>query len=495
MYSEKYRANRHNLNEECTTLMANIKVLLLEAPYSYSGGGSKLVKKYFPLGIGYLASYLRQSGHQVKIFESSSDSFSFNDLDRQIKLLKPNLLGIGVMTPSYPRAVEICNQVKSKHNIKTVFGGHHVSAVKEEVLKQSQDVDFAVIGEGEQTLLELVNQLDSTQPKFSKVDGLVWRDGNKIVNNPPRELIQDIDVLPFPARDMVDISKYGLHSYIDFGKKSVSMITSRGCPYKCIFCSSWLSMGRKYRYRSAENIMTEIRELVEVNSVDHIVFEDDTMTLNRNRMEEICKELIEMPNRPSWYCLSRVDTMDNSLAKLMKKAGCRMVGFGIESGSAEVLQKIGKKISLEQARQAVSACTKAGLRTQCTFIVGFPFDTEQTMALTYKMAKRINPTIAIFFPLTPYPGTKVFCEFMDQKMVPKNVKEWENYLMTDSNCGISVNKDFKGQQVRIIADKWNRSFYLRPKHWLQMIRTIKSPVEFVRLFKGGIYLFRTWLRR
>lgn len=474
--------------------MANTKVLLLEAPYSYSGGGNKLVKKYFPLGIGYLASYLRQAGYQVKIFESSSDSFSFNDLDRQIRLYRPDLLGISVMTPSYPDAVEICNQVKSEHNIKTVLGGHHVSAVKEEVLKQSQDVDFAVIGEGEQTLLGLVNQLDSTRPEFGRVDGLIWCDGDKIVINRSREPIQDIDVLPFPARDIVDMNKYGLHSYIDFGKKSATMITSRGCPFKCIFCSSWLTMGRGYRFRSPENIMKEVVELVERHGVDHIVFEDDTMTLRRDRMEEICTAFMEMTNRPSWYCLSRVDTMDYALARRMKKAGCKMVNFGIESGSPEILARIGKNISLERACQAVGACRKAGLRTQCTFIVGFPFDTEQTMVMTYRMAKRINPTIAIFFPLIPYPGTKVFCEFMDQDLVPKNVKEWQNFLMTDSNCGISVNDNFTGQQVRTIANKWNRRFYLRPWHWLQMARTVSSASDFLRLVKGGVYLLRTRFR-
>jgi anaerobic magnesium-protoporphyrin IX monomethyl ester cyclase len=473
----------------------NTKVLLLEAPYSYGSGGNKLVKKYFPLGIGYLASYLRQAGYQVKIFESLSDNFSFNDLDRQIESFKPNLLGISVMTPSYPRAVEICEQVKSEYNIKTVLGGHHVSAVKEDVLRQSQDVDFAVIGEGERTLLELVNQLDSTHPEFDRVNGLAWRDGDKIIINRPRELIRDIDILPFPARDMVDISKYGLHSYIDFGKKSATMITSRGCPFDCIFCSSQLTMGRGYRFRSTKNIVAEIRELGEKHEIDHIVFEDDTMTLRRDRMEEICHELIAMPNSPSWNCLSRVDTLDYPLAKLMKQAGCRMVGFGVESGSEEILELIGKKISVENAIKAVESCQKAGLRTQCTFIVGFPFDTKETMQSTLEAAKKINPTIAMFFPLTPYPGTRVYNDFLDTSQIPSDINDWKKFIMTDGNFDISVNKDWNSKQIKKLSKQFYKSFYLRPKHWLRMLSTVSNLTDIVRLGKGGIYLLISSLKK
>ena len=471
------------------------KVLFLEAPYAYLHHGDKIVGKYFPLGIGYIASYIRQFGYKVKIFQPLHYQNFMEELTGQMECFQPDLVGISVMTPSYPLAIEICDKVKSKYKATTVLGGHHVSAVGEEVLKEALSVDFVVIGEGEITLLELVRELESSNPRFGKVDGLAWRDRNgEVHRNKPRNLIEDINPLPFPARDLVDLSKYGLHSYIDFGKKSTTMITSRGCPFKCIFCSSWLTMGRQYRTRSLERIMTEVKELVEVYDVDYIAFEDDTMTLSRNRMEKICKAFIEMPDSPSWYCLSRVDTIDYSLAKLMKKAGCKMVGFGIESGSPEILEKIGKKISLDKAVKAVAACTKAGLRTQCTFIVGFPFDTEESLSMTLECAKRINPTIAIFFPLTPYPGTKVFCEFMDQGLVPKNVKEWRNFLMTDSNCGISVNDNFTGEQISDIANRWNRNFYLWPKHWLQMIRTIKSPVEFFRFAKSGVYLLHTWFK-
>ena len=477
------------------TLMKNKKILFIEAPYSYASAGKELVGKYFPLGIGYLASYIRQFGYSVKIFQPTADELYDRELKELIKSFEPFIIGISVMTPSYPRAVEICDIIKSLNkNIFTILGGHHVSAVGKEILEQSANTDFAVIGEGEVTLHELVKSLETAKPNYAEIKGLVWRDNERnIFVNENRELINDIDSLPFPARDLVDMSKFRLHSYIDFGRKSTTMITTRGCPYKCAFCSSWLTMGARYRFRSVENIMKEVRELVD-SGVDHIVFEDDTMALKRERIMAICDALTAMPNRPTWYCLTRVDTMDYELAKKFKAAGCRMVNFGIESGSPEVLKMIGKKISLDKAVEAIGACKKAGLRTQCTFVIGFPIDTEKTMAMTYNIARKINPTIAIFFPLTPYPGTKLYNEFLDSSMVPHSIAEWQNYIVHDNTTGISLNANYTGPEIKALANKYNRKFYLRPVHWPGMLKTVSNISDLLRLLRGAIYLLTTSLK-
>ena len=472
------------------------RALFIEAPYSY-GNADGLVGSYFPLGLGYLAAWLKRHSYEADILQPEPEQ-SFDDaLTAKLESFKPTLAGISVMTPSYPQAVRLCGLIKeSDPSRKTVLGGHHISAVGGEALAQAPEVDFAVIGEGEQTLLELAAALDEGRTDMSDIDGLAWRDADgEIRVNPPREFMTDMDSLPHPARELVDMSRFGLHSYIDFGKRSATMVTSRGCPFKCMFCSSWLAMGSKYRWRSADSVLAEIRELVEVHKVDHIVFEDDTMTLRRSRMVEICNALIEMPNSPSWYCLSRVDTMDLELARLMRKAGCRMVNFGIESGSPEILEKIGKKISLDKAVDAIAACTKAGLRTQCTFIVGFPFDTDETMELTYRAACRIKPTIAMFFPLTPYPGTRVFDEFMDPSIAPKTVGQWDKFIMTSGQGSISVNPEHDGQEICRIADRWNRRFFRRPSQWFRLLRTVSSVGEFMRLAKGGLYLVSTIFRK
>lgn len=485
----------HTNKSRLPTSMKNKRILFIEAPYSYESSGKEVVGKYFPLGIGYLASYIRQFGYTVKIFQPSSDEAYYGELKGFITSFDPSVVGISVMTPSYPRAVEICNMIKAiDREIFTVLGGHHVSAVGKEVMEQSPNTDFAVIGEGEVTFHELLKSLGSDTTDYGEIKGLVWRDNvNTIHVNDDRPLIKDIDSLPFPARDIVDMDQYRLHSYIDFGKKSATMITSRGCPYKCAFCSSWLTMGARYRFRTVENIMKEIQELVN-DGIDHIVFEDDTMALKRSRIEAICNALIDMPDRPTWYCLTRVDTMDYDLAKKFKAAGCKMVNFGIESGSPEILKLIGKKISLDRAVEAVAACRKAGLRTQCTFIVGFPIDTDKTMAMTYDIAKKIDPTIAIFFPLTPYPGTRMFNEFLDKSLIPRSVEDWHSYIMTDNKSGISLNLKYTGEQIKAIANKYNRKFFMRPLHILRMLQTVNSPKDFIRLTRGALFLTTNYFK-
>lgn len=468
--------------------MKNKNILLIEAPYSYASAGNEVVGKYFPLGIGYLASYVRQFGYSVKIFQPSVEESYDKELKGIISSFAPSLIGISVMTPSYPRAVEICNMIKEiDKNIVTVLGGHHISAVGNEVMDQSPNTDFSIMGEGELTLHELLQAHESENPEFGVINGLVWRENGKVRVNSARELIEDINTLPLPARDLVDMDKYRLHSYIDFGTKSATMVTSRGCPYKCAFCSSWLTMGAKYRFRSVESIMAEIRELV-ARGIDHIVFEDDTMALKRNRIEAICDAMIEMPNSPTWYCLTRVDTMDYKLAMKFRAAGCKMVNFGIESGSPEILKLIGKKISLDRAVETIAACRKAGLRTQCSFIVGFPIDTDNTMAMTYDIAKKIDPTIAIFFPLTPYPGTRMFDEFLDKSLTPRSVEDWLNYIMTDNKSGISLNSKYTGEQIKAIANKYNRKFFFRPLHILDMLKTVSNLTEVFRLARGAFFL-------
>lgn len=466
-----------------------MRILLFDAPYTYNEANS-MVGKYFPLGIGYLASYVRAKGYEPYIFQPPSDSKFGDALIDTIKKIRPNVVGVSVMTNTYPAAVYLLEIIKKEYDCITIMGGHHVSAIGEKVLRESSSIDYIVIGEGEETLFELLEALHNNR-NVKNISGLGWRkeDGTPVINI-QRSFIKDIDTLPFPARDLVDMSRYRSHSYIDYGKKTATMITSRGCPFKCIFCSSWLTMGTKYRFRSAESVLEEVQELVAHHGVDHIVFEDDTMTLKRDRMIEICRGFQSMREAPSWYCLSRVDSMDDELAQEMKRSGCRMISFGIESGDPVILEKIGKKINIEKAVQAVAACTKVGIRTLCTFIVGFPFDTKKSMEATLNAARKIKPTMAIFFPLTPYPGTVIFNKFMNPEMIPRTVAQWSDYIVTSGGGLVSTNPGFKGEEIRDIATEWNWRFYSRPSQVLRIMRTVSSPKELYRVLLGGMYVIR-----
>lgn len=472
----------------------NMKLFFIEAPYSY-GSGKIVVGKYFPLGLGYLAAHARRHGASAYFFQPREDRDYDAQLAAALQEQNPDMVCVSAMTPSFPRAAAICEVVKKTTRARTVMGGHHVSAVGARVLEQSPHTDFAVIGEGEETLLELAAALEAGQGDLSGIGGLAWRNGGgDIITNAPRGFIDALDALPFPARDLVDMSRFRIHSYIDFGKKSATMITSRGCPFKCMFCSSRLTMGSKYRYRSVDNILWEIREIVDVHGIDHIVFEDDTMTIKRERLGELCEAMAAMPGTPTWYGLSRVDAMDFELATIMRRANCRMVAFGIESGSPEVLERIGKKISMDQAAHAVDACRRAGLRTMCSFIAGFPFDTRETMRMTLDAAIRIGPTIALFFPLTPYPGTEVYDKFLDSSLIPGDAASWTHYIVTSDTAGISVNPEFSGLELQSIVAQWNKKFYFRPTQIFRMIRSVSGFEDFLRLARGGLYLLSTFFK-
>ncbi len=441
-----------------------------------------MTKPHFPLGLGYIAAYLRQQGHDVRLLLSVTPEI----LQHQLQTFKPELIGVGCMTPTYPQAINICRMVKSLSSAATVLGGPHVTALREEILQEQPEVDYVIYGEGEQTITELCQALGQSDRQVSQIQGLVYRaDNGTVKKNPPRALIQDVDSLPFPARDLVDMSRLGTHRYIDVGRLSATMISSRGCPFKCAFCSSHITMGKTYRYRSAHNVLAEIDELVGRYRVNHVAFEDDTFTLNRERVETICRGLIQRNYDLTWYCLSRVESMDLELARLMRRAGCRLVSFGIESGNPDILKKIHKKISLPAARQAIEACYRAGLRSQCTFILGFPFDTQQTMADTLHFAQELSPTIAIFFALVPYPGTEMY-QYLPESLRPRKAEQWQDFANMINNQGyLSLIPGLSAAELTQMTEQWHLRFYLRPRQLYRMFRTLHTWQEFISFASSG----------
>ncbi len=458
-----------------------LNILLIEAPYDY-GRLEAMTKPHFPLGLGYIAAYLRQQGHHVRLLLSLTPEV----LLHQLQTFKPELVGVSCMTPTYPQAVAICRVVKTHSSAATVLGGPHVTALKEEILQEQPEVDYVVYGEGEQTITELCQALGQSDRQASQIQGLVYRDGNGTVKtNPSRPLIKDVDSLPFPARDLVDMSRLGTHKYIDVGRLSATMISSRGCPFKCAFCSSHITMGKIYRFRSADNVLAEIDELVGRYRVNHVAFEDDTFTLNRDRVETLCRGLIQRNYDLTWYCLSRVESMDPELARLMRRAGCRLVSFGIESGNPDILHKIHKKISLPAARQAIEACYQAGLRSQCTFILGFPFDTQQTMADTLHFAQELSPTIAIFFALVPYPGTEMY-QYLPEALRPRRAEQWQDFANMINNQGyLSLVPGVSAAELTQMTERWHVRFYLRPRQLYRMFRTLHTWQEFKSFAASG----------
>lgn len=444
-----------------------------------------MVPSHFPLGLGYIAAFLREKGHNVHLLLDATKK----RIEDELNTFQPQVVGISCMTPTFPGALDICLTVKEKCDAVTVLGGVHISALKEEILPGQPQVDFLVYGEGEETMAELCQVLEQGGKDFSQIRGLVWRpSAQRIQINKPRPYIRDINRLPFPARDLVDLSSLGIHRYVAMGRRSASMINSRGCPNECAFCSSRFTLGRGYRHRTADNVIAEVDELVQRYGINHIYFEDDTFTALPDRTKELCERLLLRNYDLTWNCLTRVDTMTEDLARLMKRAGCRMVSFGIESADQETLQKIHKKISLAQAEKAVEACYRARLRTQCTFILGFPFDSYHSMLQTLHFAQKLSPAIAMFFCLIPYPGTELF-KYLPPEQKPKEPDDWKKFVnyatFAITGSGISLAPGISGTELIKFSDKCHLRFYLRPKQLWRMFLTLDSMEGFYNFLISG----------
>jgi anaerobic magnesium-protoporphyrin IX monomethyl ester cyclase len=285
----------------------------------------------------------------------------------------------------------------------------------------------------------------------------------------------------------VDMGVFGVHGHIRIGQRTATMISSRGCPYGCSFCSSRLTMGRGYRMHSPEYVVAEIEMLARQYGVDSIVFEDDTFTVNPERAARICDLLLERKLGIQWYCLSRVDRITRPLVEHMQRAGCRMVNFGIESGVQENLDRIGKKITLEDARRAVRTCDEVGLRTQGTFVIGFPFDTPETIRRTLAFARELPLTVAIFFPLTPYPGTACW-DYLAPEQRPQTLDEWRRYVVGIAESPVSFVDGLTPRDLQRMANRGHLRFYLRPAQAWRMLKTVRSPNELAGYAENALAL-------
>lgn len=432
-----------------------------------------------PLGIAYLAAYLEKTGVEVSILDANVENLTPVQAAIRALAQKPKLVGISAVTNTIKEAWEIAQQIKKKRDVPIVLGGIHPTILPEESLKKNF-IDMIIRGEGEIALADLA----SGKAK-KRIAGLSFKKGKKIVHNPPAPLIKNLDALPFPARHLLPMEKYAT-----IGSKRVpfaTMLSSRGCPYRCSFCSVQAITGPRWRPRSPENILAEIDHLVKDYRVREINFADDNFTLDPTRVEKICQLLIKR-NYDLIFKNSngvRVDSLTYHLLQLMKKAGWYHLAFGIESGNQKILDKNHKRLKLTRARQAIRWCKKIGIKTLGFFIIGLPGETPTTLDETIEFAKSLDLDEAQFNIFVPFVGTQA------REMIEKEgeilTDDWHlynPYAQPVFKMGkLTPTLMFKSQQ------RAYRQFYLRPKILLKQIQKghflgkIKAslPVMFVRL--------------
>ncbi|MBI5075471.1 MAG: radical SAM protein [Nitrospirae bacterium] len=438
------------------------------------------------LGILQLAAVTRQHAHETFLLDAAAldlDQVSF--LERLVETA-PDILGLSVTTLSISHAARIAEASKKMvPGLLVIIGGPHISAVPVETMERFTVFDVAVIGEGEETVLELLLALSEVKP-LSAVSGIVYRDGSGVQMNPRRPFLKTLDILPRPAWDMLE--GFPQHFYPPIFKTrrlpAALLVTSRGCPNTCIFCDRSV-FGSSCHMFSASYVVEMMVELYDKFGVREFCFEDDTFITFHTRLVEICHHLIDLKLDISWSCLGRVNQVSEENLRLMKRAGCWQISFGIESGSQEILDIIHKKVTLQQIRRALQISRDAGLLNKGFFIVGHPGETKKTLQLTYDFIMG-NPLDDISVTmLTPFPGTELHARAREFGTLDA---DWEkmNLLNTVFVPFGLTECDLLQAQKKMIRD-----FYLRPRIIGSYIsRVFHNPAMLNRLLKG----FRSFVR-
>jgi radical SAM superfamily enzyme YgiQ (UPF0313 family) len=350
-----------------------------------------------PLGLGYIAAVLEATGHSVKVIDNCVERQNYRQLEESISRAAPEVVGISSDSFSFEDAVATAKAVKGlDKNITVVAGGPHANVWPDAPL-HSPYFDISVYGEGERTAAELWEHLEGGEP-IQEVKGIAYRKNGKIVTNPRRELVTDLDELPFPARHLFPFEKYcrrELSNHLDV--EPVDTInTSRGCPFACRFCSNNPASGRIYRYRSAPNVVAEMELLVNKYRTRAIYIREDIFTLNKKRVLEICWLMKERGIDLTWACESRADTADEEMLRAMKDAGCGLIWFGVETGCQRILDSLNKGISVPQVERTFRACKALGIKAGASFMLGIPGETIQEMHQTIDFACALKPSFAWF---------------------------------------------------------------------------------------------------
>lgn len=425
-----------------------------------------------PLGIAYMAGVLQENHIDVEILDASAEDMDFKDVEKELLKRKPDLVALTALTPTIGRALETAQVVKETlPDSIVVMGGYHPTFNFIETL-EDENVDIVIRGEGEYIMLNLVQALEN-QSSLHDVKGIVFEDKNskEIVVNPEAPLIQDLDELPFPALNLLPMKKYRL---LDMDTHMTTMITTRGCPMQCSFCSSAAMHGKKIRERSVENIVDEIEYLKTNYDIDTIAFMDDTFTLKKRKVMAICDEILKRNIEIMWGCTSRVDTLDEKLLKKMKESGCITIFIGVESADQQQLDNMCKNTTIAKIENAFKIAHKLKIRTIASVALGMPGDTKEIMNKTVKFVHKLKPNYAIYSLATPYPGTRFYKEAFEKNLI--KIKDWSKYTLITP---ILETIDCSLNDMRKIQAKAFMKFYLRPHYIIR------------QFLQDGPYLLKT----
>jgi len=413
------------------------------------------------LGIGYMAAVLEENGIDVDVLDSSALELSYEEIGDEILRRQPDIVSISALTPTIGVALDAAEVVKTvKPDTIVVLGGYHPTFEFASVLEE-ESVDIVVRGEGEYTMLELVNAIENGED-LKNVKGLAFHDENdgNLVLTEDRPVIQDLDELPFPALHLFPMEKYKI---LNISTNVATMITTRGCPMQCSFCSSASLHGKILRRRSYMNVVDEVEHILNnFKNIDTIAFMDDTFTLNTKFIKDFCAEIKRRNLKFWWGCTSRVDTLDEELLETMKDAGCITIFLGVESADQQTLDKMNKNITVNKTINAFKLARKVGIRTIASCVIGMPDDTKKNIQQTINFVKSLKPNYALYSLATPYPGTRFYKETFEKNLI--KIKDWSKYTLLSP---VLETVDCSKEELRKIQRKAFLTFYLRPGYLIK----------------------------
>lgn len=447
-------------------MRADAEILLVRPDHSFL---KKELSLEAPLGLAYLASYLRERKVPVKILDALVLRLGTEETVKRIVDSPARFVGFTALLITLPIVYHLARRIKQSCDKTIIIGGPFSTFMPEKWLNEGEAIDIIVRGEGERTLLDIVNGMD-----LGGIRGITYREQGAVYSNPDREFIENIDEIPFPARDLLPQELYlprFVFSNGSRGRECAAMITARGCVNKCYYCSA-SHFWQRFRPRSPENILSEIEQLTAVG-VKHIDFADDTFTVT-TRIEKICGLILTKKIKITWGCFGIISHVSAKMLELMREAGCYAISFAPESGNQDILDNIEKKISLEQTSKTVGVAKKLGIKVTCQFMVGIPGDTGETIQETEKFAIKLNPHFATFTPTTPFPGTKLYNEYIAKGILSKDYKVEEllnRFLFIETD-------ELSSEEIKGLRNRLVRRFYFRFSFFLIVLkRVLQNPCE------------------
>jgi anaerobic magnesium-protoporphyrin IX monomethyl ester cyclase len=463
------------------------KIVFVTPPYDRIAPGYEFVKSVTnqspSLGLLHLAAEVRQFGYRPSIIESDVFDFSVDDVVEQIVDAKPEYVGITLFTVGVWSGAEISRKVKALLPDTTIIiGGPHVSSMAEETMRRFREFDIAVVGEGEEALVQLLLALDHGRD-LTDVPALCYLDGDEVRKTAKLPINKELDRLPMPAWDLLPSFPIAYPAAVyDFPRLPVATIAaSRGCPFHCKFCDT-STFGARVRAYSPQRVFEMIQQLQSNYGVRHILFVDDLFLASKERTRKLCEMIISSGTKITWSCTARVDTVKPDILKLMKKAGCWEISFGLESGSNEILKSMDKLADIARSEQAVRWTSEAGIRTKGLFILGYPGETLETIETTKKFIRRLPITIMNLTKFTPYPGSPIYKEMYGTNIRDDHWQKMNGMNFLWSPEGMTV-EDLDRHYQSVLL-----SFYQRPRMlWYYTRLTLRYPAHLMRLTR---FLFR-----